>query len=71
MGPCRLLNPDDWIGRVGGVLRWGWGGCRCMGVEDDNDNRPGEEIFDPLQISPDPISCIHWHSTSLFHKKFA
>ncbi len=27
-------------------------------------NRPGEEIFDPLRISPGQPSCIQWHSTS-------
>ena len=26
VGPCRSLHPDDWIGRVVGVLRWGWAG---------------------------------------------
>ncbi len=26
--------------------------------------RPGEEIFDPLRISPGQPSCIQWHSTS-------
>ena len=26
VGPCRLLHPDDWIGRVMGVLQWGWAG---------------------------------------------
>ncbi len=26
VGPCRLLHPDDWIGRVVGVLRWVWAG---------------------------------------------
>ncbi len=24
--PCRSLHPDDWIGRVVGVWRWGWAG---------------------------------------------
>ena len=33
VGPCRSLHPDDWIGRVVGVLRWGWGGRRCVGFE--------------------------------------
>ena len=26
--------------------------------------RPGEEIFDPLRISPGQPSCIQWHLTS-------
>jgi hypothetical protein len=26
-----------------GVLRWGWGGCRCVGVEDDRGCREGRE----------------------------
>ena len=26
VGPCRSLHPDDWIGRVVGVLRWGCAG---------------------------------------------
>ena len=26
VGPCRSLHPNDWIGRVVGVLRWGWAG---------------------------------------------
>ena len=34
VGPCRWLLPDDWIGRGVGVWRGGWGGCRCVGVED-------------------------------------
>ena len=33
VGPCRSLHVDDWIGRVVGVLWWGWVGCRCVGVE--------------------------------------
>ncbi len=46
VGPCRSLRPDDaddWIGRVVGVLRWGWVGCRCVGVEDDRGCREGRE----------------------------
>ncbi len=35
VGPCVVLRPDDWIGRVVSVLGWGWGGCVCVGVEDD------------------------------------
>jgi hypothetical protein len=41
--PCRVLRPDDWIVRVVDVLRWGWGGCRCVGVEDDKECRGGRE----------------------------
>ena len=26
VGPCRSLHPDDWIGRVVGLLWWGWAG---------------------------------------------
>ena len=26
VGSCRSLHPDDWIGRVVGVLRWVWAG---------------------------------------------
>ncbi len=33
VGPCRSLHVVDWIGRVVGVLWWGWFGCRCVGVE--------------------------------------
>ena len=32
-GPCRSLHLDDWIGRVVGGLRWGWGGLGCVEVE--------------------------------------
>jgi hypothetical protein len=43
VGPCRVLRPDDWIGRVEGLLQWGWGGWRCVGVEDDRGCREGRE----------------------------
>ncbi len=43
VGSCRSLHPDDWIGRVVGVLQWGWFGCRCVGVEDDRGCREGRE----------------------------
>ncbi len=43
VGPCRMLRPDDWIERVVGVLRLGWGGCGCVGVEDDRGCRGGRE----------------------------
>ena len=43
VGPCRVLRLDDWIVRVVDVLRWGWGGCRCVGVEDDKECRGGRE----------------------------
>ncbi len=43
VGPCRVLRLDDWIVRVVDVLRWGWGGCRCVGVEDDRGCRGGRE----------------------------
>jgi hypothetical protein len=43
VGPCRVLCPDEWIGRVVGVLRWGWGGCGYVGVEDDRGCRGGRE----------------------------
>ena len=33
VGPCRWLHSDDWIERVVGGLRWGWGGCGCVEVE--------------------------------------
>ncbi len=43
VGPCRVMRPDDWIVRVVGVLRWGWGGCRCVGFEHDRGCRGGRE----------------------------
>ncbi len=43
VGPCCVLHPDDWIGRVVNVLRWGWGECRCVGVEDDRGRREGRK----------------------------
>ncbi len=41
MDPCRSLHLDDWIGRVVGVLWWGWVGCRCVGVEGSRVCREG------------------------------
>ena len=41
VGPCCSRHLDDWIGRVGGGLRWGWVGCRCVGVEDSRGCREG------------------------------
>ncbi len=43
VGPCCSRLSDDWIGRVVGVLRWSWGGWRCVGVEDGRGCREGRE----------------------------